>query len=95
VRAQGEHLFSLLEGAVTSENNGTTNALIQPVTNQINLNQCRAKAQLVTRLGRKCLQICNCYLEMVGRVDKVALVDRYVIPLLQPSNKIQQEANGN
>lgn len=84
MRAQGEHLFSLLEGAVTSENNGTTNALIQPVTNQINLNQCRAKAQLVTRLG-----------QMVGRVDKVALVDRYVIPLLQPSNKIQQEANGN
>jgi len=32
---------------------------------------------------------------MVVRVDKVALVERHVAPLLQPSNKIQQEANGN
>jgi hypothetical protein len=34
----------MLEEVVMVENNGTTNPLIQPVTNQIGLSQCRAKA---------------------------------------------------
>lgn len=32
---------------------------------------------------------------MVDRVDKPALLERYVNPLMQAGNKIQQEANGN
>jgi len=48
------------------------------------MNTCRAKAQLVTRLTG-----------LVARVDKIALVERYVLPLLATGNKIQQEANGN
>lgn len=49
----GERLFSQLEEVVMSENNGTLNGLIMPVTNQVNLNNCRVKAQLVQRLSSK------------------------------------------
>lgn len=60
------------------------NALVQPVVSQVNLSNCRAKAQLVSRLAR-----------MVDRVDRGALIERYVMVLLKPQNKIQQEATGN
>lgn len=67
-----------------AESNGTTNALVMPLTNQVNMNSCRAKAQLVNRLAG-----------LIGRVDKIALVERYIVPLTSTGNKIQQEANGN
>jgi len=86
VRQHGEHLFVLLEDVVMAENNGTANPLIMPLSNQINQNGTRSKAALVLRLAG-----------LVARVDKVALVERYVVPLVQTrnNNKIQQEANGN
>lgn len=84
VRAGGDRLFSGLEEVVMSESGGSVNGLIMPVTNQVNLHNCRVKAQLVQRLAN-----------MVRRVDKAALVERYCWPLVNPSNKIQQEANGN
>lgn len=74
----------MLEEVVMSENHGTTNALVMPLSNQINMNSTRSKAQLVNRLAG-----------LVARVDKIALVERYVVPLLASGNKIQQEANGN
>lgn len=54
-----------------SENHGTANPLIMPLCNQINQNGTRSKAALVLRLAG-----------LVARVDKVALVERYVVPLV-------------
>ena len=51
--AGGDRLFSGLEEVVMSENGGTVNGLIMPVTNQVNLHNCRVKAQLVQRLASK------------------------------------------
>lgn len=85
-------MFDLLEEIVMAENNETLNTLVQPLVNQVGLNNCRAKAALVLRLSRKWMRN---RLGMLSRVDKFALVERYVAPLLQPSNKIQQEAIGN
>lgn len=53
VRSHGDHLFNRFEDVVMSENNGSANALIMPLTNQINMNSCRVKAQLVNRLSGK------------------------------------------
>ena len=49
----GEKLFTLLGEVVMAENGGVLNPLVQPVCAQVNLNQCRAKAQLVTLLACK------------------------------------------
>ena len=32
---------------------------------------------------------------MVEKVDKQSLIQKYILPLCQPNNKIQQEASGN
>ena len=34
-------------------------------------------------------------IDLVERVDKVAIITRLLNPLLQPGHKLQQEANGN
>jgi hypothetical protein len=38
---------------VANENNETLNPLVQPLANQLGLNNCRAKAALVQRLSSK------------------------------------------
>ena len=53
VRQHGEHLFSRFEEAVLAENHGAANSLVLPYANQINMNGCRVKAQLVNRLSGK------------------------------------------
>jgi len=60
----------------------------------VNLTNCRAKAVLIERLaGKRYLVLI--FVGMVERVDKPSLLERYVLPLLQASNKIQQETIGN
>ena len=52
VRAEGEHLMDMLELCCYEEQKNV-NALVQPIVSQINLANCRAKAQLVSRLSSK------------------------------------------
>ena len=52
VRTEGEHLLDLLEMCCLSEARNV-NAMVQPVVGQVNLSNCRAKAQLVQRLTGK------------------------------------------
>ena len=60
------------------------NLLLQPVVIQINLQNQKSKAYLVQKL-------CG----ILERVQKQQLVNKYVLPLLQPTSKVQQEAKGN
>ena len=50
---KAEKLFTLLGELVMAESGGVMNPLVQPICAQLNLNQCRAKAQLVTLLACK------------------------------------------
>lgn len=84
----------MLQEVVQAESNGSTNSLIQPLVSQVNLTTCRAKPQLVYRLASK-LNYSKLFLGLVKRVDKSTLLERYLGPLFQTGNKIQQEANGN
>lgn len=34
-------------------------------------------------------------LDLIERVDKVNMIQKYIVPLTQPNNKIQTEANSN
>lgn len=65
---------------------------------------CRSQTRSTLTLAAPGLSWCNdllvrrlfvTALGVAARVDKVALLERYVLPLLATTNKIQQEANGN
>jgi len=85
VRSHGDRLFDLLEEVVVTESRGNTNALLQPIVGCLSQPQNKvAKPHLVDRLS-----------SMVERVDKQAIIMRLLNPLVQPSHRIQQEANGN
>lgn len=52
VRSEGEHLMDMLEMCCMEEQKNV-NSLVQPVVSQVNLANCRAKPQLVSRLASK------------------------------------------
>jgi len=78
VKASGERLLDLIEELVVAESRGNANNLLQPIVSMLNQNQNKsAKPLLVDRL-------CN----LIERVDKVSMIERYLHPLLQPNGKL-------
>lgn len=58
VRNEAEHLIDLIEMCCLNEARNV-NGLVQPVVAQVNLSNCRAKAQLVSRLAGKWTSDCK------------------------------------
>jgi hypothetical protein len=101
VKASGERLLDLIEELVVAESRGNANNLLQPIVSMLNQNQNKsAKPLLVDRLCSKYLSkfkfialsfdetlhaLC---LDLIERVDKVSMIERYLHPLLQPNGKL-------
>ena len=80
VRDQGELLFNQLE-IVCDPNN-----LVCPLVAQLNIlnNNKNGKVVILERI----IQLCH-------KIDKLQTIQKYVMPLLGPTHKIQTEAHGN
>jgi hypothetical protein len=83
VRDQGVVLFNILEGCVEA------NALVPPIVAQINLANNRSKAALIERLSSNYHNILIImFIDLIERVDKLNIIQKYLSPFFQPSSKI-------